>query len=114
MGLGAQGVASVIAVVGILVVIGAVLGGYLEEGGKIGVLVQPAEFIVIGGAALGSMLVGTPVKTLKALGKQLAGITKTGPSSKDYLDLLLMLYELLNLTRREGLLAARAPSRGRR
>ena len=94
-----------IAVVGILLVVGAVMGGYLMEGGSLLVLFQPAEFLIIGGAALGAMFVGTSPKTLKLMMKQLLGISKSGPSSKDYLDLLMMLYELLNLTRREGLLA---------
>lgn len=94
-----------IAIVGIFVVVGAVLGGYIMEGGSLLVLFQPAEFLIIGGAALGAMLVGTPMKTLKLMTGQLLRLPANGPSSRDYLDLLLMLYELLNLTRREGLLA---------
>jgi chemotaxis protein MotA len=89
----------------LVVVLASVLGGFMEAGGPLGVLIQPADFIVIGGAALGSMLVATSPKVLKQMLGQLAGITKSGPTSKDFLDLLLMLYELLNLTRREGLLA---------
>ena len=46
-------------IVGILVVIGSVLGGYLMEGGALGVLIQPVELIIIGGAAVGSLLIST-------------------------------------------------------
>jgi chemotaxis protein MotA len=95
----------VISVIGILVVIAAVIGGYLMEHGKLLLLNQPAEFVIIGGAAFGSLIVANPMSTVKLMVKQLAGITKSGPNSQDYMDLLLMLYELLNLTRREGLLA---------
>ena len=45
---------------GILLVLGAVLGGYLMEGGEIGVLIQPAEIVIIMGAGLGSVLISTP------------------------------------------------------
>lgn len=94
-----------LAIVGILIVIGCVVAGYLWEGGNLKVLLQPAELLIIGGAAAGTMLIGNPIRSLKDMVGQLAGIMKGGPSQKEYLDLLLMLYELLNLTRREGLLA---------
>jgi chemotaxis protein MotA len=87
------------------VVIGSILGGFLWEGGPLATLLQPAELLIIGGAAVGALLIGTSPKVIKQMISQLAGVMKGGPSSKDYLDLLLMLYELLNLTRREGLLA---------
>jgi chemotaxis protein MotA len=96
---------AVIAVIGILVVIGAVLGGYMMHGGVLGVLYQPAELVIIGGAAVGAMLIGTTPSVLRDTLGQLLSIKRGGPSQKDFLDLLLMLYELLNLTRREGLLA---------
>lgn len=92
-------------IVGFVVVIGSILGGFIWEGGPLGTLLQPAELLIIGGAAVGSLLIGTSPKVIKQMLSQLGGIMKGGPSSKDYLDLLLMLYELLNLTRREGLLA---------
>ena len=49
---------------GILLVLGAVLGGYMMEGGELGVLNQPAEFVIIMGAALGSVLISTPIKVV--------------------------------------------------
>ena len=47
-------------IVGFVLVLAAVLGGYLMEGGSLMVLFQPAEFVIIGGAAIGSMMIGTP------------------------------------------------------
>ena len=54
-------------IVGALIVLGSVAGGFLMEGGQPLVLNQPAEFIIIGGAALGSLLIGTPPSVIKKL-----------------------------------------------
>jgi chemotaxis protein MotA len=54
------------AIVGILVVFGAVIGGFLMEKGHIAVLVQPAELLIIAGASTGTLLVPTPFTSLKA------------------------------------------------
>ncbi len=94
-----------IAFAGIGVVIAAILGGYLMEGGKILVLFQPAEFLIIGGAIFGAVIIGNGPKVLKTLIAQLAGITKSGPTKQDYLDMLVMLYELLTVARRDGIMA---------
>lgn len=53
------------AIVGMLVVLAAVLGGFLMEHGPLRVLMQPAELLIIAGAALGILLVGNPMHTLK-------------------------------------------------
>jgi chemotaxis protein MotA len=94
-----------IAFVGIGVVIAAIASGYLMEGGKLLVLLQPAEFLIIGGAAMGALIIGSGPKTLKTLLSQLGGLPKSGPTKKDYLDLLAMLYELLTVARRDGIMA---------
>ena len=47
-------------IIGALVVLGSIVGGYLMEGGNLLLLNQPAEFVIIGGAALGSLLISTP------------------------------------------------------
>jgi chemotaxis protein MotA len=94
------------AIIGILVVLGGVIGGYLMEGGKIMVLVQPAELIIIGGAALGTLLIANPVHILKEIVAGLVGAFKGSPfTTQRYLDTLKMLYELFNRARREGLAA---------
>ncbi len=55
------------AVIGILVVLGAVIGGFLLEHGPIRVLIQPSEILIIGGAALGTLLAANPLHTLKGV-----------------------------------------------
>jgi chemotaxis protein MotA len=97
-----------IAIAGMLIVIGSVLGGFALAGGHFAVLMQVNEFIVIGGAALGSLLVGTPLSALKSLGHQLPKISSNGKAKQDFLDVLLMGFELLSLARREGLVALEA------
>jgi len=94
------------AIIGILVVFGAVVGGYLMEHGNIKVLLQPAELLIIGGAAAGTVLVANPLHILKQI---MAGITSVFRGSKftkqRYLESLKMMYDLLNKARREGLMA---------
>ncbi len=91
------------AIVGILVVLGAVVGGYLMEHGKLMVLVQPAELIIIGGAALGTLLTANPLHTLKGVVGGILGVLKGSKfNKKRYLDSLKMMYEIFNRIRRDG------------
>jgi chemotaxis protein MotA len=87
-------------------VFGAVIGGYLMEGGEIGVLIQPAEFVIILGAALGIVLISTPIKVvmqiLTSLPKVLTGATV---SKAQYFELLSVMYELFQMARKDGQLA---------
>jgi chemotaxis protein MotA len=92
-------------IVGAIVVLASVAGGYLMEGGHLVVLNQPAEFIIIGGAALGSMLIGTPLAVLKQLSGQCLKLFGSGPSREDYTDLLAMLYQLFKVSQQSGLMA---------
>ena len=62
------------AVIGILIVFGAVIGGFLMEKGHIAVLVQPAELLILVGAALGTLLVANPVHILKGIAAGLKGV----------------------------------------
>ena len=94
-----------VAFVGIAVVGGAIITGFLMEGGHMLVLFQPAEFLIIGGAAFGAILIGNGPTVLKTLFSQLLTLQKSGPSKRDYLDLLVMLYELLNVARKDGIVA---------
>ncbi len=91
---------------GFLIVILSVLGGYVGAHGKLGALWQPYELVIIGGAALGAFLVGTPLRTVKATLAAIPAVLK-GPhyKSQDYLDTLSLIYELLNKARREGFMA---------
>jgi chemotaxis protein MotA len=92
-----------ISVIGLGIVAVAVISGYLMEHGQIMVLFQPAEFVIIGGAALGSLLASVPMKVLTSLIGQLGKILSSGPSKKAYIDLLTMMYELFNVARKDGL-----------
>ncbi|MCC6476562.1 flagellar motor stator protein MotA [bacterium] len=95
------------AIVGIIVVLGGVIGGFLMAGGTLGVLFQPSEFIVIGGAAIGGLLVSVPVSTLKQLVQDVIGIMqgKMGPSRDTYIQTLLLLNELFQMARKDGIIA---------
>jgi chemotaxis protein MotA len=94
------------AIIGIFVVFAAVIGGFLMEKGHIAVLLQPAELLIIAGAATGTLLVANPLHILKGI---LAGLKGALSSSKfhkqRYLNLLKMMYLLLNKVRKEGLLS---------
>src|SRR5262245_12520814 len=81
-------------IVGVLVVIGAVVGGYLMEGGAILLLSQPAEFVIIGGAAIGSLLISTSPKILTKLARQCGSLFAAGLTRDDFADLLAMLFQL--------------------
>jgi len=94
------------AIIGIVVVFGSVIGGYLMEHGNIKVLIQPAELVVIGGASIGTVLIANPLHILKQIAAGLAGVFGGSKFTKQrYLDSLKMMYELLNKARREGLMA---------
>jgi chemotaxis protein MotA len=93
-------------IVGIVIVIGAILGGYLMEHGNIRVLLQPAELVIIGGAALGTVLIGNPLHILKKIVAGLLGVFGSSKYGKaQYLESLKMLYELFSRARKEGLMA---------
>lgn len=94
------------AIIGILLVFGAVLGGFLMEKGHVAVLVQPAEVLIIVGAAVGTLLIANPIHILKGIGAGLAGAFGSSKFDKGrYLSTLKMMYELLNKVRRGGLLS---------
>ncbi|MGA9668527.1 MAG: flagellar motor stator protein MotA [Terracidiphilus sp.] len=94
------------AIIGIVVVFAAVIGGFLMEKGHIMVLVQPAELLILGGAAIGTLLVANPIHILKGIGAGLMGVLKGSPFGKDrYLSTLKMMYQFLNKVRKEGLLS---------
>src|SRR5579871_3047975 len=94
------------AIIGILVVFGCVVAGYLMEHGNIRVLIQPAELVIIGGAAVGTVLIANPIHILKKIAGGIGGVFSGSKFSKQaYLDMLKMMYDLLNKARKEGLMA---------
>lgn len=91
-------------IVGILLVFGAVIGGFLMEHGNIRVLLQPAELLIIGGAASGTILIANPLHILKKIMGGLVATLKGSRFTKErYLESLKMMYEFLNKARKEGL-----------
>jgi len=91
---------------GLIVVFGAMLGGFLMAGGNPMGLIQPAEFITIGGMAFGSMVLSTPMKILKKCFGKLSGAFKGGHFNREvYVDLLVMMFRLFSLARKNGLLS---------
>lgn len=94
------------ALLGILIVLGCVAGGFAMAGGHFNVLLQPSEFVVIVGAAVGALIATAPGPMRKRVMKTIKAAFKDGvPKKSDYLDILKLLYELFVLMRREGVLA---------
>jgi chemotaxis protein MotA len=93
-------------IIGIVLVFACVIGGFLMEKGKLGVLVQPAELVTIGGAAIGTVLAANPMYILKKLVGGLMSVLKGSPFSKQrYVDTLKMLFDLFAKSRKEGAIA---------
>ena len=95
-----------ITIVGLLVVIGSVVGGFTIAGGHLASLFQPSELITILGTALGTVLVSTPGNILKNTSLKLQASFMPSPYTKKlYLDSLKLLYELFQTARKDGLVA---------
>jgi len=91
-------------IIGILAVFGAVLGGFLMEKGPLLVLMQPSELLIIGGAALGTLLSANPLYVLKKIVSGVIRVLKgTSYSRQRYIDSLKMMFSLFNKARKEGL-----------
>lgn len=95
-------------IIGIIVLLGSVLGGYLLSGGKIMAIVQPFEVLIIGGAALGAFLQANPGSTFMTVLKKAPKMFSNRFTHVFYLEVLGMLYEILNKSRREGMMAIEA------
>jgi len=90
-------------IIGSIVVVVCVAGGFILEGGEILALWQPLELLIIGGAAVGSLLIATPLTVIKVMIKQITGVFGSGLKKQDYLDLLVMMFEVFNIARKDGL-----------
>jgi chemotaxis protein MotA len=91
-------------IIGIVVVIAGIVGGFLMEHGQLLVLLQPGELVIIGGSAIGTVLIANPIGNLIRLGKSLMGVVKGSRYTKAfYLDNLVMLYEIFSYARKAGL-----------
>jgi chemotaxis protein MotA len=93
-------------ILGYIIVILSVLGGFALAGGHLGSLLQPVELIMIGGSALGAFIIANPPKVIKAVFKAIPTLFKGSRHSKArYMDLLALLYEILAKVRKEGLMS---------
>ncbi len=95
-------------IVGIITVFATVIGGYILEGGHIMALYQPVEVLIIGGAAVGAMLVGNSMHVIKGMVSQLTAIFGSGYTKQDYQDILVMMFEIFNIARKDGLIGLEA------
>jgi chemotaxis protein MotA len=94
------------AIIGYVIVFGAILGGFAMEGGAIAILIQPVEFMIIGGAAIGALVVGTPIKVLMAMANGVKNaILGNGYSKADYMELFALMFELFSVMRKSGEMA---------
>lgn len=93
-------------IIGILIVLVSVVVGFLIAGGNLILLLQWAEFLVIGGAALGSFIIATPISKIKKVVKSIPEAIKGEKFSKeDYLELLKSFNDLFLVAQRDGLLS---------
>lgn len=93
-------------IIGYLIVIGSILGGFMLAGGNPVLLLHVSEFIVIGGVSMGLLVIASPGSVIKQIIKDIIGALKGGTVSKDeYMDLMKLLYEIFMIGRRNGLIA---------
>lgn len=91
-------------IVGIVVVFGAIIGGFLMEKGKMPVLVQPAELLIIGGSAFGTLLVANPLPLVMRIFKSLLGVIGSSRfTAAFYLESLRMLFDIFQFARKSGM-----------
>lgn len=93
-------------IVGILIVIGCVLGGYVISKGNLLALWHPPELMIIGGAAFGAFVISNPGTVIKAVFSSIGKIFKGASGTKQtYMELLALMYDLFTKARKEGLMA---------
>ena len=95
-------------IIGYLVALGCIFGGYAIHGGNMGVIIHalPTEILVIGGGALGAFVVNNQPKVLKATFKSIPGALKGSKYTKArYMELMALMYDILQKARKEGLMA---------
>jgi len=97
------------AIIGIIVVLGAVIGGYLMEHGNLAVIFQPAEILIIFGAAIGSFFIASPMKVIRLVSKHISAVFGVKNRSKEnYLELLSLMNTLYTKIRKDGLISVEA------
>lgn len=93
-------------IVGIVIALGAIFGGFALDGGHLAALFQPYELLMIGGGAVGAFVIGNDAKSRQAVFDALPTLFHTQRQTRAlYLDLMTLMFELLTKVRREGLMA---------
>jgi chemotaxis protein MotA len=93
-------------IIGFVIVVVAVIGGYLLEHGKLAVLFQPIELLIIGGAAIGGFLISNPLKIIKATVSGVVNmLTFKAYSKEDYIDALMLMNGIFYKIRQQGLVS---------
>lgn len=96
-------------IIGSIVVIACVLGGYVMGHGNISVLIQPAEYVIIVGSAIGGLIIASPPKILGLIIKGMIGMLSAKSYMKpDYLEALMLLSDIFSKIRKEGLVSIEA------
>jgi chemotaxis protein MotA len=96
-------------IIGFIIVLGSVFGGFALAGGHLAALYQPLELLIIGGAAVGAFVLGNTQKAQKATVKALPMVLRGPKYTKAmYMDLMALLYSLLAKVRKEGLMSIEA------
>ena len=93
-------------IIGIVIVVGCMLSGFLLHDGNMILLYVPSEWLIIGGMGAGSMIIGNPPRVLRGVLAGIMGLLRRGGRTRrQYVEMLQMIYELMQLARREGVLA---------
>lgn len=93
-------------IIGAVVVLASVLGGYVLHGGNLAVLWQPTEVLIIFGAALGAFVIANPMHTVKEVFHGILRQLTGSPYNKSYyMDLLSLMYEIFDKSRKQGVMA---------
>lgn len=93
-------------IIGYIVIVASVLGGFAMAGGHLAALMQPLEVLMIGGAAIGAFFVGNTPKAVKATVKALPSVFKGSAYTRDmYMELMSLMFDVLSKVRKEGLMS---------
>ncbi|MEC5160397.1 chemotaxis protein MotA [Janthinobacterium sp. CG_23.3] len=93
-------------IIGFIVVLLSIFGGFALQGGHLGALFQPTELLMIGGAAIGTFVVGNDSKAIKATMAALPSLMHGSKYTKSlYMELMGLLFEVLTKIRKEGLMS---------
>jgi len=93
-------------IIGYVIVLASVFGGFVLAGGHVAALFQPVELLMIGGGAFGAFVVGNDIKVIKATMKVLPTLFKGSKHTRQlYIQLLLLLYRMLSKIRNDGLMS---------